>query len=105
MNSRLFTSTLSRCISELECWVEGRLESHDPILRFRAQSTEEYLEIARGAYHILQTSTFFGGLKKVTAEEVEAMRRCLLEGMAVMRDESFNRKIEKCLLILQPGDI
>lgn len=100
MNRGTFMTTLSRCISYLDCWTEGHLSSYDPFTKAKAQELDECLEITRGVYQQIR-STSLENLSSLTSQEKLAMRQCLVQGLSIIIDNDLNKKIEECLKMLR----
>lgn len=100
MNRGVFISTLSRCISDLDCWTEGHLSSYDPFIKSKAQELDECLEITRGVYQRIR-STPLESLTTLTTQEKMAVRQCLVQGLSIIIDNDLHVKIDECLKLLR----
>jgi hypothetical protein len=93
-------NTLSWCISDLELWVEGKMDSHTPSDRLMASETEECINLAKSACKFIRT-TFHGDFSKITYQEKLAMRHCLLKSLHVFDGTDFHKNVEECLVVLR----
>jgi hypothetical protein len=100
MNRGFFITTLSRCMSDLECWVEGNIHSYDPFIKTKAENLDECLEITRGVYQRIR-ATSLECLSTLTSQERLAVRQCLVQGLSIIIDEVLHRKIDECLKMVR----
>lgn len=101
MNRGTFITTLSRCMSDLECWTEGSIHSYDPFTKAKAQELDECLEITRGVYQQIRSSSSLEILSSLTSQEKLAVRQCFVQGLSIIIDNDLHRKIEECLKMLR----
>jgi hypothetical protein len=99
MNKGILIPTMLRCLSDLECWVDGNMESYDPFIKDKAGELAECIDISKQACKHISTS--IDNLSSLTSREKLAMRQCLIKCLTIIHDEDIHKKIDSCLVILR----
>ena len=88
-----------RCLSDLECWVDGNTGSYDPFIKDKVEELAECIDISKRACKHISTS--IDNISSLTSHEKLAMRQCLIKCLTIIHDDELHEKIDVCLVILR----